>query len=135
MALRSQIGPQTSGLLFNQPGVRGILQIYLRHAASQRLTSLRESDRIRVEVEAIERVFPGARENLEVGVCKHWGEDEWVRGGWAHPTEAQLPHIKGAEGRVHFAGEHTSVTFSWMQGALESGMRAAREVHEAPHPN
>ena len=35
------------------------------------------------------------------------------------------------EGRVHFAGEHTSLYHAWIQGALESGIRAAREIHEA----
>ena len=35
------------------------------------------------------------------------------------------------EGRIHFAGEHTSLTHTWMQGALESGLRATREILEA----
>jgi monoamine oxidase len=42
-----------------------------------------------------------------------------------------LPHIARREGRVFFAGEHTSPWFGWMQGALESGNRAAHEVNEA----
>ena len=32
----------------------------------------------------------------------------------------------------HFAGEHASSTPGWMQGALESGNRVAREILEAP---
>ena len=36
------------------------------------------------------------------------------------------------EGRIHFAGEHTSLYHAWIQGALESGIRAAKEIHEAP---
>jgi len=39
--------------------------------------------------------------------------------------------IVAPEGRIHFAGEHTSLYHAWIQGALESGIRAAREVHEA----
>ncbi|MHC4903430.1 MAG: FAD-dependent oxidoreductase [Planctomycetota bacterium] len=42
-----------------------------------------------------------------------------------------LPHAATPEGRIHFAGEHTSAWHGWMQGALASGVRAAREVHEA----
>ncbi|PYM98692.1 MAG: hypothetical protein DME07_21945 [Candidatus Rokuibacteriota bacterium] len=41
------------------------------------------------------------------------------------------PHIVRPEGRVYFAGEHTSPWMGWMQGALESGLRAAREVNQA----
>jgi monoamine oxidase len=42
-----------------------------------------------------------------------------------------LPHIARPEGRVHFAGEHTSMWPGWMQGALESGNRVAHEIKQA----
>jgi monoamine oxidase len=41
------------------------------------------------------------------------------------------PHVAYPEGQVHFAGDHTSPWIRWMQGALFSGIRAAREVNEA----
>lgn len=44
----------------------------------------------------------------------------------AHLANLQRPH-----GRVHFAGEHTTVLRGTMEGALRSGIRAAEEVHEA----
>jgi monoamine oxidase len=41
-------------------------------------------------------------------------------------------HVARPEGRIHFAGEHDSVWIDgWMQGALESGNRVAREVNDA----
>jgi monoamine oxidase len=45
-----------------------------------------------------------------------------------------MPDIARPEGRVHFAGEHTSSWMGWMQGALESGERAAAEVLEGAPP-
>ena len=33
------------------------------------------------------------------------------------------------EGRIHFAGEHTSAWTGWMQGALESARRVVREIN------
>ncbi len=36
------------------------------------------------------------------------------------------------EGPIHFAGEHTSLKHAWIEGALESSIRAALEVNEAP---
>jgi len=39
-------------------------------------------------------------------------------------------HIVAPEGRIFFAGEHASLTHTWMQGALESGLRATRELLE-----
>jgi monoamine oxidase len=39
------------------------------------------------------------------------------------------PYITRPEGRVHFAGEHTTLTHGWMQGAIESGICAGYEVN------
>jgi monoamine oxidase len=36
-----------------------------------------------------------------------------------------------AEGRIHFAGEHLSPWSSWIQGALDSGLRAVKEISAA----
>ena len=43
---------------------------------------------------------------------------------------ASCGHVARPEGRVHFAGEHTSVFAASMNGALESGQRAAGEILE-----
>ncbi|HKB30070.1 MAG TPA: FAD-dependent oxidoreductase [Streptosporangiaceae bacterium] len=32
---------------------------------------------------------------------------------------------------MHFAGEHTSLKHAWIEGALESAVRAASEVNES----
>jgi monoamine oxidase len=56
-------------------------------------------------------------------------EDEWARCAWGLvATTEQLKTIMRPEGRIHFAGEHASAAPSWMQGALESGRRAAGEI-------
>lgn len=36
------------------------------------------------------------------------------------------------EGRVHFAGEHTSDLHGWVEGAVQSGVRVADEVNRIP---
>jgi monoamine oxidase len=36
--------------------------------------------------------------------------------------------LRKVEGRIHFAGEHTSDKFSSMNGAIESGIRVAKEI-------
>ena len=41
------------------------------------------------------------------------------------------PRSSRPEGRIHFAGEHCSLYHAWIQGALESGLSAARAIHEA----
>ncbi|UOR13028.1 flavin monoamine oxidase family protein [Halobacillus amylolyticus] len=39
-------------------------------------------------------------------------------------------YISTPEGRLHFAGEHTSSFHGWVEGAIESGIRAAYEINE-----
>lgn len=116
----------------NQPGARGILASYVSGPEARRLTAMREGERVSSALGLVEKVHPRVRQSFEVGATKCWDEDEWARGGYAWYKPGQmsslLPHVARAEGRIHFAGEHTSSLFGWMQGALESGNRAAREV-------
>jgi monoamine oxidase len=121
---------------FDQPGPRGILLSYMMGKLARRVGAMKEGERLSFAIEELEKVFPGTREHAEGGVSKSWDEDQWVRGAAAEFEPGQmstlLPHVARAEGRVHFAGEHTSPWAAWMQGALESGLRAAREVNDAP---
>jgi monoamine oxidase len=127
---------QVWDLTYKQPGTRGILQAFPISLHSRRVAAMPEKDRISFALEQVETIYPGTRENFEGGVSKCWDEDEWARGASAYYKPGQfsslLPHVARPEGRVHFAGEHTSVWIDgWMQGALESGNRVAREVNAA----
>ena len=119
----------------NQPGKRGIIEAYLAGAQARQVTAMKESERVSSVLAMMEQVHPRVRANFEVGATKCWDEDEWARGGyaWYKPgqMETLLPHVARPEGRIHFAGEHASSLFGWMQGALESGNRAAQEVNAA----
>lgn len=114
---------------------RGIIEAYFAGPHARRLTSMREPERVLSTLALMEKVHPRVRREFEVGATKCWDEDEWARGGYAWYKPGQmstlLPHVARAEGRIHFAGEHASSLFGWMQGALESGNRAAREVNDA----
>jgi monoamine oxidase len=119
-----------------QPGTRGILQTFPISLHSRLVTAMSEQERINFALEQVELIYPGARENFEGGATKCWDEDEWARGASAYYKPGQfsslLPHVARPEGRIYFAGEHTSVwTDGWMQGALESGNRVAQEVNAA----
>jgi monoamine oxidase len=121
-------------MTYKQPGMRGILQAFPISLHSRRITGMEEQERINFALEQVEMIYPGMREHFEGGVTKCWDEDEWARGASAYYKPGQfsslLPHVARPEGRIHFAGEHTSVWIDgWMQGALESGNRVAREVN------
>ncbi len=92
-------------------------------------------DMIEQALEDVAQIHPSITTEFEVGAVHAWYDDPWARGAFAlfepeQQTRLQ-PAIVAPEGRIHFAGEHTSLYHAWIQGALESGIRAAREVHEA----
>jgi monoamine oxidase len=124
---------QVWDMTYKQPGTRGILQAFPISLHSRRVTGMSETERIDFALDQVEKIYPGMRKNFEGGVTKCWDEDEWARGASAYYKPGQfaslLPYVARPEGRIHFAGEHTSVWIDgWMQGALESGNRVAREV-------
>ena len=116
-----------------QRSSRGILLAYMNGENALHMAGKPESERIRATLASMERVFPGAHEHFEGAATKSWDQDPWVRGANAYFKPGQMTTLYGvvgrAEGRIHFAGEHTSVWTNWMQGALESGRRVAEEVN------
>ena len=125
--LPAEIWPSTEG----QAGAGGVLQVYVRHFTSLQWAKRAEAERVAAALALTEQALPGARASFERGLVKCWGEDEWAGCAWTHPSGPQLAATSAPEGRVHFAGEHASAYASWMNGALESGNRAARAVEEA----
>jgi monoamine oxidase len=116
---------------FNQPGTRGILLSYVRGGYAEQLTAMKESERIINMLDYIEKLYPGVGDHFERGATKCWSEDEWARGAWAESDWGQLMKVIKPEGRIHLAGDHLSSQSSWMQGAIESGLRVAKEVNDA----
>jgi len=121
---------------FDQPGTRGLLVSYMCRSAGQRAGAMDSEARLEFVSRDMEKVHPGLRDHLEGAVSKVWPADPWAGGAGALPSPGQMTTIcvgiERPEGRVHFAGEHTSRLPYWMQGALQSGLRAAKEVNEAP---
>jgi monoamine oxidase len=79
-------------------------------------------------------------ERIEVFYTGHGQTQSWMRDPYAFGEAAVLapgqlsqfqPTVAEPEGVIHFAGEHTSVKHAWIEGALESAVRAALEVNGA----
>jgi monoamine oxidase len=117
-----------------QPGATGLLQTYMQQDNAEALGAVAAGDRMEHMVERISSlVFPEMESQWNgLGFQKVWKEDPWTGGAWASPKRHQFlqgfPVWGRAEGRIHFAGEHTSLYSGWMQGGIESGQRAAYEI-------
>jgi monoamine oxidase len=94
--------------------------------------------RLEEALDDVSKIHPWIRDEYEVGTSYAWYADRWARGAFALFTPDQQTQLQEAivrpEGRIHFAGEHCSLYHAWIQGALESGIRAATEIHEAAPP-
>jgi monoamine oxidase len=117
---------------------RGIIECHVKGPEARRVAALDPAAQLAFAAEHLEKVYPGIRSQVETGAAVAWGADPWAGGGYAWWKPGQLtgwvPELARPEGRIHFAGEHTSWLGRTMEGALESGNRAAREVHLAPRP-
>jgi monoamine oxidase len=120
---------------YGQQGARGLLMSFVQGLRARELGRSSPAEQLRFGLKAIEDVYPGMRKNYELGFVKVWDRDPWARGAVAYLLPGQVaslePHIAQPEGRIHFAGEHASSLRGWMQGAFESGRRAASEVDAA----
>ncbi|MFF4187672.1 flavin monoamine oxidase family protein [Streptomyces sp. NPDC001691] len=70
------------------------------------------------------------------GRTQSWARDPYAYGEASVLLPGQhtelFHNIATPEGPLHFAGDHTSLKPAWIEGALESAVRAALEVHHTP---
>ncbi|MER5550953.1 FAD-dependent oxidoreductase [Streptomyces sp. NPDC002793] len=68
-----------------------------------------------------------------VGRTQSWMRDPYAYGEASVLLPGQhtelFPDVRTPEGPLHFAGCHTSIKPAWIEGALESAVRTALEVH------
>lgn len=59
-----------------------------------------------------------SEDSHEVLILGAWMIDEWTK----------------PSGRIHFAGDFTTMKTGWVEGAIESGLRAARQIDPSAKP-
>jgi len=118
-----------------QRGKAGILSLLAGGAASDATAAIMDRDGVAGLARTLN--WLGASTASLVGWRQtRWEADPWSRGGYAVFDPSYAPTLRGwlAQpcGRVVFAGEHTSLRWQgYMNGAVESGHRAAHEVRAA----
>ncbi len=116
-----------------QDGPSGILTNYL---GGETAVDASPKDRFGTTLKELGEIFPGAEAAyLGKRVMSHWPTREFMRGSYTCPLVGQVTSLlehcatPELEGRLLFAGEHTSADFSgFMCGGIQSGNRAAKEA-------
>ena len=117
---------------YSRPSRRGILEAYFSGSAARRLSRMTPARRNHTIVGLMTRVFRALPGHVEAVVTQCWDRDPWARGGYAWYAPGQIvsfmPDLARPDGRLHFAGDHTSLGPGWIEGAIASGERVAAEI-------
>ena len=134
----STVGP-VKVIFDNSPpdGSPGVLLGFLEGRQARELGEWESDARRRAVVDCFRRIFgPDAASPVDY-VERVWAQEEWTRGcygcymppgGWVSYGRA----LRAPIGRIHWAGAETATVWNgYMDGAVQSGERAATEVLDA----
>jgi monoamine oxidase len=114
-----------------QPGPYGILSFLAGGKASRELQDLLHAEGERGVIHQLD--WLGRPTRLIASQVVAWDHDPLTRGGYIYFDPGFNPRWRAwlarPAGRIVFAGEHTSIkSQGYMNGAIESGLRAAAEI-------
>ena len=118
-------------------GSPGVLLGFLEGHHARVLGRVPARERREAVVATFARLFGSRAGRPESYVDRVWADEEWTRGcyGCAMPTGAWTefgPALRAPIGPLHWAGAETGTVWSgYMDGAVQSGQRAAVEAREA----
>jgi monoamine oxidase len=128
-------GPITATYDNSLPGTpQGVLLGFAVGASAHRLQAMDPDGRRHAALEALAHLF-GPRAARPVAYTDHaWAREEWSGGCYSALFPPALwtsvgPALRRPHGRVHWAGTETATEWNgYMEGAIQSGERAAAEV-------
>ncbi len=118
----------------DQPGGSAVIDSYVGGVGARAL--VRESpsgpDRVaRVRREVADMV-PSLAAGLGDGLSQAWSEEPYIGGSFSVWNPGQVTAfwraLRQPQGRVRLAGEHVSTVCGYVEGAIESGRRAAAQI-------
>ena len=119
---------------FSPASSNGVLTIYSEGKNASKLASLPYHSRQEEADKLLKIVFPEVLNYVEHTSHYCWSQNRFIGGSWLNYRPGQLNllgTLSKREGRLFFAGDHTSLMVGWMQGAIESGLTAAQHIKES----
>ncbi|XP_077313692.1 L-amino-acid oxidase-like [Lithobates pipiens] len=122
----------------NFTGGRGVLLAsYTLSDESSFFLSLSDEECVDIVFEDLAAIHLRSEKELRrlcpKSVVKRWSLDSYSMGAFAHFIPYQysnlFEYLAKPEGRIYFAGEHTSAPHGWIDTAIKTGLKAARAVH------
>ncbi len=105
---------------------------YLNSDVALEIDKIDQKAAIAAVTKTLEDMRPSLKGALQFTYYWTWVNNPYAGGAYAYWKPGQITqfaaHMAKPNGRIHFAGEHTAIVNRGMEGAMESGERAAIEI-------
>jgi len=112
---------------------RGILMCYTWKGEAFSFAALPPFIAIQEAVRQLEEIHPEIKEQFEVGAMQAWSSEPSAQGAYTLLKPYQYKNVRMLMVNpclnIYFAGDGISFAAGWIQGALESGLRAAYQFY------
>ncbi len=112
---------------------KGILLVYTWKSEALQFGALHPQIAVREAVRQIKAIHPNIESEFEVGAVEAWYNEPSAQGAYVLLKPNQYDNVRTLMQypwkNVFFAGEGLSFAAGWIQGALESGLRAAYQFY------
>lgn len=121
----------------NEPGGHGSGFFYLNGPNAAAVLARPENERASSVVDQFRADMPDLLGDVMSMQSFAWSEQPWIKaslGGIPLGAGWMLAEAAKPEGQIHLAGDFTTLKTGWVEGAIESGLRAARQIDPAAQP-
>ncbi|WP_421566457.1 flavin monoamine oxidase family protein [Ochrobactrum sp. EDr1-4] len=121
----------------NEPGGHGSVFFYLNGPNAEAALKQPKSERARWVFDQFQADMPDLIDEALSMDSFAWSEQPWIKASFGGPPIGggwMIGECAKPEGRIHFAGDFTTLKMGWVEGAIESGLRAARQIDRNAGP-
>lgn len=105
---------------------------WINGAGAKKIDAMTDKQIADLAISELKRLRPASNGEIAIALINSWGRNPFAGGSYVKFAPGQVtklvPHLATPHGNVLFAGEHTALQYTGMEGALESGERAARQI-------
>lgn len=115
------------------------LTFWLTGANAEHFSAMQTEARDKALLDTFYAIYPKAEGLVKLEKVVDWSSDPLILGTWPAYKPEQINEfgkaISPPHGRLHFAGEHTALSNTGMEGAMESAERVVSEIlrHNSKH--